>query len=181
MASPRPLTGEPLPLDLVNTEWNAGGAPQDLLADAAGWRAWLAEHDELPDRLPPAARNALLEARAAIRATLEDAPGARKQLNAVLAHGHVVHRLGPHGPEEAVEVDDPAWEPAWRAAHAFLELLADRPERVRGCANPECVLFFLDVSKPGTRRWCSMAGCGNRLKARRHHAARGDDQPVSAA
>jgi predicted RNA-binding Zn ribbon-like protein len=40
-------------------------------------------------------------------------------------------------------------------------------ERIRGCANPECVLWFYDVSKNGRRRWCSMEGCGNRAKAAR--------------
>jgi predicted RNA-binding Zn ribbon-like protein len=44
------------------------------------------------------------------------------------------------------------------------------PGRLRPCANPECRLFLLDESRSGTARWCSMATCGNRLKARRHHA-----------
>lgn len=34
--------------------------------------------------------------------------------------------------------------------------------KVRQCDN--CVLHFLDTSKKGTRRWCSMKLCGNRLK-----------------
>jgi predicted RNA-binding Zn ribbon-like protein len=41
--------------------------------------------------------------------------------------------------------------------------------RVRCCANPECLWLFLDQSKGGTRRWCDMASCGNRAKARRHY------------
>ena len=44
------------------------------------------------------------------------------------------------------------------------------PGRLRPCANPECSKFLLDHSKPNTARWCSMATCGNRMKARRHHA-----------
>jgi len=38
--------------------------------------------------------------------------------------------------------------------------------RVRCCANPVCRALFLDLSRPGTRRWCSMGdgGCGNRAK-----------------
>lgn len=44
---------------------------------------------------------------------------------------------------------------------AMLFVNGDR-ERVRKCAN--CVLHFRDVSKKGTRRWCSMQLCGNRLK-----------------
>lgn len=45
------------------------------------------------------------------------------------------------------------------AARLFTE--ADRT-RVRKCG--QCVLHFLDTSKKGTRRWCSMQLCGNRLK-----------------
>jgi predicted RNA-binding Zn ribbon-like protein len=57
-------------------------------------------------------------------------------------------------------------------AHAAATLFAtvDR-QRVRKCG--QCVLHFQDTSKKGTRRWCSMQLCGNRLKvaayaARRH-------------
>jgi len=41
--------------------------------------------------------------------------------------------------------------------------------RVRLCANPQCRWLFLDESKSGTRRWCSMSACGNRAKAHRHY------------
>lgn len=41
--------------------------------------------------------------------------------------------------------------------------------RLRCCANPRCQWLFLDDSKSGTRRWCSMASCGNRAKAYRHY------------
>jgi len=37
------------------------------------------------------------------------------------------------------------------------------------CQNPACVLWFFDTTRNGTRRWCSMAVCGNRAKARRHY------------
>jgi predicted RNA-binding Zn ribbon-like protein len=36
--------------------------------------------------------------------------------------------------------------------------------KVRKCANPRCILYFRDTSRTGRRRWCSMAGCGNRAK-----------------
>lgn len=42
------------------------------------------------------------------------------------------------------------------------------PGRLRPCGNPECNKFLVDHSKPNTARWCSMASCGNRMKARRH-------------
>jgi len=41
--------------------------------------------------------------------------------------------------------------------------------RVRRCANDTCLWLFLDESKNATRRWCDMASCGNRAKARRHY------------
>lgn len=45
--------------------------------------------------------------------------------------------------------------------------------RIRICeatALDGCGWLFLDTSKNGTRRWCEMATCGNRYKARRHYA-----------
>ena len=51
---------------------------------------------------------------------------------------------------------------AWSSVH-------DRfPGRLRACANDECNLFLVDHSRPGTAKWCSMATCGNRMKARSH-------------
>ncbi|HXY73119.1 MAG TPA: ABATE domain-containing protein [Actinomycetota bacterium] len=47
--------------------------------------------------------------------------------------------------------------------------------RVRECAAPDCSGLFLDESRAGVRRWCSMAGCGNRVKVanyRRRSASR---------
>jgi predicted RNA-binding Zn ribbon-like protein len=48
-------------------------------------------------------------------------------------------------------------------------MAGDRHRRVRLCANDTCLWLFLDESKAGTRRWCDMAACGNRAKARRHY------------
>jgi predicted RNA-binding Zn ribbon-like protein len=48
-------------------------------------------------------------------------------------------------------------------------LASDKLASVKRCANEECRYLFLDDSKSGSRRWCSMASCGNRAKARRHY------------
>ena len=166
----RPLTGEPLALDLVNTQWVAGGRRRDLLATDDGMASWLAEVGMANAPARDDTRVALTAARAAVRAVLETpgSAGARAALNAVLDRGRVRRWLHDDGPRERAEVDDAAWEPAWRAAADLLDLLARAPDRVRRCGNPECVLYFLDTSKNGSRRWCAMATCGNRLKARRH-------------
>ena len=41
--------------------------------------------------------------------------------------------------------------------------------RVRMCPAGRCAWLFVDHSRNGTRRWCSMADCGNRAKARQHY------------
>jgi predicted RNA-binding Zn ribbon-like protein len=182
---PRPLPGEPLALDLLNTEVLGDDGPEDLLADPATRAAWLrhacgpgpghAGSDAAPDL--DDAGDALVAARAAIRRVVEavaagrrPSPGERAALDAVLAHGRVERRLGEDGwPVTEVRADDPAHGPGVRAAHDLLDLLGDRPERLRQCEHERCVLWFLDTSRNGTRRWCSMASCGNRAKAARHY------------
>ena len=60
-------------------------------------------------------------------------------------------------------------------AAAAVELLADvDPERLRSCAADDCRRWFVDTSRGGQRRWCSMATCGNRAKAARWRERRGD-------
>jgi predicted RNA-binding Zn ribbon-like protein len=78
--------------------------------------------------------------------------------------------IGPDGVTWSLEADWPA-----RVVLALGELERDMPGRLRPCANDECRLFLIDHSGAGTARWCSMAGCGNRMKARRHYSrTRGD-------
>ncbi|PYU38741.1 MAG: hypothetical protein DMG54_29400 [Acidobacteria bacterium] len=56
-------------------------------------------------------------------------------------------------------------------AHSAATLFATVDhKRVRKCA--QCVLHFYDTSKKGTRRWCSMQLCGNRLKVAAYAARR---------
>jgi predicted RNA-binding Zn ribbon-like protein len=61
--------------------------------------------------------------------------------------------------------------PLWMLAQAASDLLVSSDaELVKDCGDPTCRWLFLDVSKNHTRRWCDMKTCGNRMKARRHHA-----------
>jgi len=56
----------------------------------------------------------------------------------------------------------------------------DRLDRVKACASDECGWIFYDRSKPGNRRWCSSALCGNRQKTRRYrdrHRPPSEDGP----
>ncbi|WP_329243132.1 CGNR zinc finger domain-containing protein [Streptomyces canus] len=169
---PRPLTGEPLALDLLNTRWMSEGTLQDLLTDVDGLAVWL-DSTGLSGDCAPDSRTLrhLQQARDALRTALD---GSLEQgaplVDAVLEHGRVRVALTPQGPVELPELSDPDWGPAWLAARNYLELLTTAPDRIRSCAHDACVLHFLDTSRNGTRRWCSMATCGNRAKASRHYA-----------
>lgn len=59
----------------------------------------------------------------------------------------------------------------WGVARSAADLLTS-PElqRVGQCADDRgCGYLFFDTSKNHTRQWCSMRGCGNRAKAKRHY------------
>ncbi|WP_245154841.1 CGNR zinc finger domain-containing protein [Nocardioides sp. 1609] len=172
---PRPLVGEPLPLDLLNTRWNEDDSAHDLLDRPDGLGIWLTSVGllgEVPETDETLAR--LLTTRAALLAIVQaggygPAP-ARDLLNEALSHGRIRRVLGADGPVSVVETDTPGWAAGWRVAEEFLQLLAQKPERIRKCASTACTLHFYDVSKSGARKWCSMTTCGNRTKARNHYA-----------
>lgn len=63
--------------------------------------------------------------------------------------------------------------PLWPIARSAAELLTSADfERVTQCDGSDCTWLFLDRSRTGNRRWCSMSSCGNRAKARRHYHRR---------
>jgi predicted RNA-binding Zn ribbon-like protein len=81
------------------------------------------------------------------------------------------------------DVDEHLTSILWPVARAATTLLTS-PDlaRVRECAGDPCGWLFLDVSKNGSRRWCDMADCGNRAKARRYRARqKGAADRVAAA
>jgi predicted RNA-binding Zn ribbon-like protein len=58
-------------------------------------------------------------------------------------------------------------------AAAAVDLISGPDQaRVRNCADPTCSLMFIDRSRPGRRRWCSMERCGNRAKTARYRRQR---------
>jgi predicted RNA-binding Zn ribbon-like protein len=69
------------------------------------------------------------------------------------------------GPDEALD------RLLWPVARAAADLLtSDRLDRVRECASATCRWLFMDTSRNRSRRWCDMAVCGNRAKARRYYS-----------
>ncbi|MBJ7328432.1 MAG: CGNR zinc finger domain-containing protein [Solirubrobacteraceae bacterium] len=77
---------------------------------------------------------------------------------------------------------DGGWrEPTARAALStiardVIEMLADPAQhaRVRICAADNCPVPFYDGSRPGRRRWCEDARCGDRHRQRTHRQRRKD-------
>lgn len=133
---------------------------------------------------PPAA--AVTEARAvreAVHALVTAArspegPGAtaaadRDLLNRAAAHPVPTPRMSPAGDLEWTAADPVAATLSLVARDALdLATSPDLLARLRPCASPTCGALFLDHSRPGTRRWCSMDICGNRAKKATLRAAR---------
>jgi len=65
-----------------------------------------------------------------------------------------------------------------RVAVAAVELLRGGPlERLKQCPGDHCGWLFLDATKRGNRRWCSMSECGQEAKtARRRQRRPGSEQ-----
>jgi predicted RNA-binding Zn ribbon-like protein len=51
-------------------------------------------------------------------------------------------------------------------ARDAVALFGSDTSRLKECARPDCSLLFVDDSRAGRRRWCSMEACGNRAKTR---------------
>lgn len=75
----------------------------------------------------------------------------------------------------AADLSAPLAAAAWSAGEL---LTSPALRRVRACAGPGCGWLFLDPT--GRRRWCIMATCGNREKARRFAAKHKDPLDPSA-
>jgi predicted RNA-binding Zn ribbon-like protein len=96
---------------------------------------------------------------AAINAALDGAPERR-----VLAHREKT--FGWRIDRDALSAADLLAPVLWSAGDLIVS-----PEvgRLRHCLNDQCGWLFMDDSKNGSRRWCSMRSCGNRAKAQRHY------------
>ncbi|HZR06801.1 MAG TPA: CGNR zinc finger domain-containing protein [Candidatus Udaeobacter sp.] len=103
------------------------------------------------------------------------APGASEAaaLNDRLACARL-HRRFIVRPEQISATWDEPLAPdrlVWELAVATEDLLLhNKLGRFRKCAASDCGTLFLDLSKTGRRKWCSMANCGNRNKVQRFRA-----------
>lgn len=192
------LIGGRLCLDFVNTVANYLEDPRtDYLGDYDALLAWARHADAIDDReLRQLAREAARHPRDAeaalarakqLREAMFDVfyavayarrPPARaiETLNDALATALGKQQLVRDGDTWVLSCRAPDGDleaPLWPIVRSAAELLTDTAvhPRVHVCGDGEhdCSWMFVDESKSGKRRWCSMRDCGNRAKARRHY------------
>jgi predicted RNA-binding Zn ribbon-like protein len=68
-------------------------------------------------------------------------------------------------------------QPLWAVTRSAIEVLTtDDLARIKECPGADdCGWLFYDTSKNNSRRWCSMEGCGSRVKMRRQYARHVDE------
>jgi predicted RNA-binding Zn ribbon-like protein len=182
-----PLLGEPPAVDLVNTEWVAGGTPVDGLATAAGLREWLRLQGaagglgSIGSTVPRLGDVWVLRMalRSLFDAGLQGGPvpaGAVAVVNRFSAAGasypELVWPAGgvPTASLAQVAGDSGAAVLAAIARSGIDVLTGDGRGRLRRCEGPGCVLYF--VAANARRRWCSPRLCGNRVRVARHYQRR---------
>jgi predicted RNA-binding Zn ribbon-like protein len=163
------LVGGDVALDFVNTIDEG----VDVLATAAGFAVW-AQRLGLPSPFRRVALSEVHTARAAIDAVLRPLATGAAPRPADLRALRELERAALGGATLAPG----GWrfgDPLAAIVHAATELIArGRLDRLKACANVDhpCDWLFLDDSRNGTRRWCSMEGCGTQVKIRRLTARR---------
>jgi predicted RNA-binding Zn ribbon-like protein len=185
-AQPGGRTPAPGPLALVqaflNTHYDLDvdhGA--EVWSSPEAYAGWLARHRLIagPIAVSPVEHARALRVRAALRALASGEEDAAAGALTTLAEA---------GRGAAVEVrfssaDGPAFEADGTPASAVGLMLAITAqamrdgswERLKICPGRDCGWAFYDHSRNGSGRWCSMAICGGREKARTHYRRnRGD-------
>jgi predicted RNA-binding Zn ribbon-like protein len=180
---PRPVGGH-VALDFVNTDViSQHDRSVDILRSMGELLAWC-EYIGLPVQASAAldlapAQQGVLTAKAgllrtAVRTIVEAMAGQRPPDDQALTDlrsayadavgravptmdgGRLVWRWDPVEPEAALD----------HLSSAAVELLhGGRTDRIKVC--PSCGFVFLDATKNGSRRWCSMDDCGKQEKIRR--------------
>ena len=193
------LLGERLCLDFANTiEGPRSAKPEDFLCDYTDLARWgrhsgvlseaataqlLRLAAESPRAAGAAFRRGLALRGAITRVFHAIATGAtpkpsdlallQTEYRIAMRHGQLIQTTEQYAwdwPHEGTALD----QPLWPIARSAIDVLThDNPARIKECPGADdCGWLFYDTSKNGSRRWCSMEGCGSRLKMRRQYARR---------
>jgi len=177
-AAPGPLA---LVQALVNTQYGQGRHAHVELTSPEQLRVWLVAHRLLADGTPVTQgdfRRVLL-LREALRSLLR----ANNETGMLASPIDVFNRLASDAPLTVRLHHDglPTLEPdisgvdgalARLVGMVFTAMTDGTWARLKACRNDRCQKAFYDTSKNRSGTWCSMAGCGSRLKARAYRHRR---------
>jgi predicted RNA-binding Zn ribbon-like protein len=183
------FVGEELCLDFINTEVVDQDERVDLLGSFDDLVAWYTDAKVIDAAQAKAfarrthaadgAARALKDARqfrAMLREMVEKLTEGRmnvpqatldhlnRSLRAREGYSEIVRTKDGYDTRFRPRLDEPA-HLLVAVAESAARLLSERDlTLLRKCQNPRCILYFYDTTKNHRRRWCSMAGCGNRAK-----------------
>jgi predicted RNA-binding Zn ribbon-like protein len=169
-------------LEFANTRyWRGQVAPTETLNSAEDLLTWAAGNVSTEARaLPRREFERAIEARETIYRVFDATTRGKPPAAADLQRLNELLAASPARATLKRERSGFSWDVDLRSATALAQLApvlwtagdllaGGKLDKVRRCANPECGWLFLDDSRAGKRRWCSMSSCGNRAKARRHY------------
>jgi predicted RNA-binding Zn ribbon-like protein len=160
-------------VEFVNTLVMNEERVDERLASPEALSTFIAEHDLGEVQAKPADLRRAHELREALRALMLANNGRAPDADAI----EKLNRAAARAKVLAAFDDRASWriEPAADGVdRAFGRMLASVFQamsdgdwaRMKACGNPDCRWAFFDASKNRSGRWCDMASCGNRMKAR---------------
>lgn len=170
-----PFRSGTLCLDFVATLAKRGMGDRELLGGPAEFATWL-QAAELPATPNPVTqddveriiglREAIYELTRARVDQRDPAGDAVKMVNNVARTGTPASLMSPDGRILLVPEASPLEEILAIVARDTVELFTGRyGNRIRACIGHDCSLYFVDRSRPGSRRWCAMAACGEKASS----------------
>ena len=169
-----------LALDFVGTLNERRTTRVENLHDASDVASWLVRAGVL-DEAPPTDRHTLAEAIAVREALFSVAERLIDHPGGALPQPDldIVNRIAAEPPPAVrLRADGSVGRSgSWRAglsavARDGLVLAGVEDGQLKWCADEKCTHPFLDRSRGHRRRWCEMAGCGDRAKAAAYRARR---------
>jgi predicted RNA-binding Zn ribbon-like protein len=170
-----PFRSGTLCLDFVATLAKRGMGDRELLGGPAEFAIWL-RAAELPATPNPVTQNDL-ERIIVLREAIHELTRARvhqrdpagdavEMVNDVARTGTPASLMSPDGRILLAPEASPLEEILAIVARDTVGLFTGRyGNRIRACIGHDCSLYFVDRSRPGSRRWCAMAACGEKASS----------------
>jgi predicted RNA-binding Zn ribbon-like protein len=192
---PAIFAGDALGLDFLNSIATPVDTPIDWIDDGDGLLNWLEQAQLVPadvlkrirtqalpgelDKVTDQARNLREWFRGFVRKHKGRPLTAKslaelEPLNRLLERDDSFKRIDPGPKGQPLQLQTIR---RWRTPEALLSPIGEALAQlvctedfsdVKACEGPACTLLFADHTRGRTRRWCSMALCGNRAKQAAH-------------